>query len=306
MNIPKRHRGFCTDRFCSIGVAGAIAGGAALGAVGSYLGGQASASATNSATNAQRKQYKQTRKDLMPWQTSGANALAAYNERLGLTGDAGYTEPPMYDAFNRPAGSRLPRYEGQGDFEFNLEDDNVYRFARDQGLEAATRHANAGGHNNSGNILDELARRSAGYASQYQNDAFNRQLAGSRENFNRGISEYGINTDRANSLYNRGVGEYNMGAARNTDIYGRDQNYLNRLSNLSGGGQNAAAQLGGFGAQSASNQGGYQMMNAANQNSMYQGINNAAQGSIANYLAHDLYSNNPNMLYGGGVSGPFG
>jgi len=117
------------------------------------------------------------------------------------------------------------------------------------------------------------------------------------EMYNRGISDYGIGTDRANALYGRGAQEYGFDVGRNTDQYGRDQNYLSRLSDLSSGGQNAAAQLGGFGANTASNIGNIAMQNAANQTQMAQGVNNAIQGSISNYLTHDLYSNNPNMLY---------
>jgi hypothetical protein len=292
-------------------------------------------------------------------------------------------QTPMYDQFQAPEGSDLPTYtpgadlpqynaqgnvpeynaqgyvpgyNSTGQFNFNLENDPIYQFQLEEGLKAATRQANASNMSNSGGILDELQKRGTGIAGAYQDAAFQRQLAGSRENygrgvqdygidaargrelynrgaqdyginaardrevygrgvqdyginadrnntmFNRNISNYGIDTDRANQLYGRGVGEYGMDVSRNQDLYGRDQQYLNRLSALASGGQNAAAQLGGYGSSAAANAGQLGMQGGLAEANQWQGINNAVQGSIANYLTHDLYSNNP-YLMGGAYTG---
>ena len=321
-------------------------------------------------------------------------------------------DSPMYDPFSPPPGSQLPtytpgadlaqygatagaspytaqgyvpgytptqqspEYQSQGQFNFNLENDPIYQFQQQEGLQAAERKLNAMDMGNSGNILDALQKRGIGIAGQYQNEAFGRQLAGSQENygrgvqdysiadargadnynrnvqdynieagrgrelynrgaqdyginfdvnrdaynrgttdyginantnntmFNRGISNYGIGTDRANTEYGRGQNEWNLNQlGMNTDAYGREQNYLNRLAQLSGSGQNAAAQLGGFGASSAANMGSLGMQGGVAQANQYQGVNNAIQGSIGNYLTHDLYSNNPYLGYGGPTGG---
>jgi len=259
---------------------------------------------------------------------------------------------PMYNAFNAPPGSELPtytpgedlptynptagpaEYNSLGGFNFNLEDDEIYNFALQEGLDAATKQMNAQKMSNSGGILAELQKRGNLFAADYQDRAHARQLADSRENYGRNVQDYGINdarnrdiygrnvqdyginadrnnqmwnrnltnygidTDYANALYGRGVGEYGMGVSRNQDIYGRDQDYLNRLAMQSGGGQNAVAQLGGFGAGAAANIGQLGMAGGAADAQQYQGINNALQGSIANYLTHSLY-NNPGGAYVG-------
>jgi len=481
MLLKTRQRGFCADRFCSIGIGGAILGGAAIGGLTSILGGNKVKNAAEDAGEVSAQQYQQTRSDLSPWTASGGNALNAYDKALGLGGtwantpltgaewgksnpytqnhwsaqnlmdrapegyqisaynkyladfDKGEFTPnerqemPMYGQFAPPPGSELPtytpgadlaqynptagaspytaqgyvpgytpteqapEYQSQGQFNFDLQNDPIYQFQRDEALRATDRKYNAMDMGVSGNVLAALNDRAANVAGTYQNEAFGRQLAGSQENygrgvqdysiadargadnynrnvqdynidagrgreiygrgvqdyginfdvnrdaysrgaqdyginantnntmFNRGISNYGIGTDAANALYNRGQNEWNLNDyGMNQDIYGREQNYLNRLAAQSGGGQNAAAALGGFGANAASNIGQFGMAGGQAQANQYQGVNNAAQGSISNYLTHDLYSNNPylagnntnylgnNLDLGSGGSNPFG
>ena len=259
--------------------AAAIGGGAVIGAYGASQAGDASSGGSKDAIKASQYQTDRTRNDLFPWLQSGGNALNAYNNALGLGGS--YANTPLswneyIESDLAPSKNRKEAYEGYksrfdyGDFtpdggspagmdpfSFNLENDDIYNFAQDEGLRAATRRMAQGGHGNSGNILAELQNRSSGIASQYQNDAYGRQLGTHQQN------------------------------------YGQEQNYLNRLQNMSGSGQNAAAQMGGFGANAGANQGNISMQNAANQGQMYQGINNALQGGIGNYLQYDYLNNNP-------------
>ena len=228
-----------------------------------------------------------------------------------------------------------PEYQGTGDFVFNLEDDPGYQFARAEAERAVNRGQAGMGGFNSGNRLAELGDRIAGLASTYANDAFNRQFSTSRENYgrnltdynvnadrnrdlygrnltqfgldtdrnreiyNRNLTDFGMNRDRDNTIYNRRLTEHGLDVSRNQDIYGRDQNYLNRLQALSGVGQTSAAQTGQLGANVASDIGNYLMTNAANQgnaaNIRNQGLNNAVQGGISNYLTYDYLNRNPRL-----------
>ena len=258
--------------------------------------------------------YDKAIKRFDPYAQAGQNALATYEAGIG-------EQMPMYGEFNPQSGlpvysptAGMPEYENQGRFNFNLENDPVYQFSRDEALRAATRQANATGSGNSGNVLAELTRRAAGEASRYQNEAFNRQLAGSQENFGRGVTEYGIDADRNREMYNRGVtdygldtnrantlydrelGKYSADVARNQDMYGRNQNYLERLRGLSNTGMQAATNQAGNdiwwgGARAANFQGVGVPVNTSNQY-VAESINNAAQGYLQNSLLRD-YLNSP-------------
>jgi hypothetical protein len=264
----------------------AIGGAAAIGGFGASKAGKASADASKEAIEASKQANMYSRQDLQPWLNSGENALNAYNQALGL-GGAYENELMTWNEFansplapNKHKSKAYTNYvntfdqgqwipdgngpTGMDPFSFNLENDDIYQFAQDEGLRGAQRRMAQTGHGNSGNVFAELQNRSSGIASQYQNDAFNRQLGGYQQN------------------------------------YGQEQNYLNRLSGLSGGGQNAANTLAGYGGQSAANQGNIYMQDAANQGNMYQGMNNALQGGIGNYLTYDYLNNNPSPYSGSG------
>ncbi len=188
----------------------------------SLASGLLSHDATEGAIDEQRRQYDQTREDMAPWRNAGVNALSDLQ--------AGIAEDPAQ-------------------FDFNLEDDEVYKFGRDEALGAAERAMASRGYNNSGNMLNELARRAAGYASQYQNDAFNRQRG-----------EYGVN-------------------------YGAGQDKLNRLASLSGVGQTTATNLGHLGANAATNVGNLGIAQGEGWNNAIQGgISNSV---LNNYLRNN-------------------
>ena len=139
------------------------------------------------------RQYDQTRADYEPYRLSGENALSEYENRIAM---------PVEE------------------FEFNLEDDEIYQFQRDEALRASTRKMNSGGFQNSGNILTELQKTATGEAGRYQNDAYNRQ-------FNTSNANYGREFDRTNEYgYLAGLGmQANAGLAQaapynnNSDLY---------------------------------------------------------------------------------------
>ena len=216
-------------------------------------------------------QYDQTRKDLEPYRAAGTNALSTYQDQIG-----GYNQNlPQYGAADYTPG---------GEFNFDLQADQGFNFARDQAMQATTRQHAAQGGFNSGNVLTALSDRATGMASQYADQAFNRQMGQSRENFGRGLTDYGIRQDRA-------AQDYNIASGQERDLYGRDQNYLNRLQNLAGSGQSAAVQTGGFGAQNVGAQIGAEQFGTGS-------INNAIQGGMSNYLIGNYLNQQPYMTSG--------
>ena len=167
--------------------------GAIAGMVGgSLVGGLLANDAAKDASKSSSKATKQIRSDLTPYRDIGQWGIGEYQNAL-----TNYNPQP---------------------FEFNLENDPIYQFQRDEGLNAATRRMNSLGYGDSGNILDELQKRGTGIAGQYQDQAFGRQL-----------------------------GQHNTN-------YLQDQNMMDRYFNLGGMGQNAAAQMGVAGMQNANNQ----------------------------------------------------
>jgi len=237
-----------------MGIETAIAGGSiASGLLGSSGG---------VGTRERRKARQELRKNagiaagyLQPYEAIGREGLDQYTNALSPDTD-------IYNALSP-----------QGRFEFNLEEDPIYQYQRDQALQASTRGLNAAGHQVSGNLATELARVAAGEAGRYQDNAFRRQLSSSQENYGRGITEYDLEADR------------------NRDIYGRGQNYLNRLQGLGNMGAQAATGLSNiYGALGPSLAGVWQRTGDAKmaQNQYRnESINNAIQGGISNYLLAD-------------------
>jgi len=212
------------------GVATAIVGG-------SVVTGLLANDASKDATKSSSKANKQIRSDLTPYRDAGAWGIDRYQNAL--------------------ASPQQPR------FGFDLENDPIYQFSRDEGLGAATRRMNASGHGNSGNILAELQNRGNLFAAQYQDKAHDRQL-----------------------------GEYNMN-------YMQDQDLMDRYFNLAGMGQNAAVQTGVAGMQNAGNQAAADYYKAGSINNAVQGgvsnalqynyLNQPYQGATANSLNAPMY-----------------
>lgn len=183
----------------------------------SLASGYLSKEATEAGIDANMEQYEQTREDMEPWRLAGKKGLKKYAKLLG---------------------------QDTPDFEFSLEDDPVYQFQVDEALKATERAMAARGYSNSGNILRELQDTAIGEAGNYQNDAFNRQLATSQTNYGRDfdlINQYanlaGLGQSTTNALANAGANTANslsnlylqQGQGYNNAIQGAMQNYM--LSN---------------------------------------------------------------------------
>lgn len=227
-----------------------------------YLGGEAakesgriSAEATDRSLAESARQFDIGRADLAPYRQAGVNALAQYQGQLA------------------PPGATQPEFQGGQRFNFDLESDPGYRFAVGEAERGVNRTAATMGKLGSGNRLAAVGDRITGVASQYANDAYNRQYGQNRENYGRGLTEFGLDV------------------GRESDIYGRGQNYLNRLSGLAGVGQTATGQSGAAGSNYANSVSNILSANAANQanaaNTRYGGINNAIQGGIGNYISYN-------------------
>lgn len=307
-------------------VAASIIGGSLLSG---YLGGKASEAqagasqyATDVATGEQARQFDIQQENLAPYLESGVNALGLLSGELGMEDPnirarrseldsqiAGLESKTSYDSDARgmagagQAAGVLARVKSPEDiasereelvrlkaeraslgeagqqrgyqpepiaeeFEFNLEADPGYQFARDEAIRATNREMAGAGKYGSGNRLAAIADRVTGMASQYAGQAFGRQ-----------------------------AGEYGVNYARGGDIYGRRQDYLNRLSGLTGTGQTATAQSGAAGANMASAIGNIQMANAAQQGSAaankYGSYNQAIQGGVSNMMLYNQLKQPP-------------
>lgn len=280
-------------------VATAIVGGSLVtGYTGSQAAGEQSKSserASKRSIEEQRRQFDLQRGDTAPYREAGVNALRTLEGELQRPGD----DLPEYSY-----GGVQPEFTDRGRFQFDLESDPGYQFARDEGIRATSREMAGGGKYNSGNRMAAIADRVTGIASQYADQAFRRQLATSGENYGRGVQEYGFDVGREGTEYGRGLTEYGIESQREQDIYGRNQNYLNRLSALSGTGQTAVAQSGAAGSNMANAVGNINMANASAQGqaagTRYGAYNSAIQGGIQNYMLYNYM--NPS---GGGAGGGY-
>lgn len=169
-----------------------------------------------------------------PYQQAGQNALMQYIQGIGQN-------VPGADLPQFQYGGEIPAYQSTGQFQFDpsqLESNPAYQFRLNQGIEALNRGAAAGGNLNSGNRLAALMELGQGMASQEYENEFQRQLAGSNTNYQRGVTDYGLNAAREADQYGRAVTGYGLDTDRANNLYGRNQNYLNQLAGLSDMGLN--------------------------------------------------------------------
>ena len=279
----------------------------ALIAGSSLVSGYLANDAADDATDEIRRQYDQNRADMEPWRQAGVNALADYQEGINQPNNM-YGEftnnslVPQYQNTTAPP----PEYMDRSRFDFNMEEDEGYKFTRDQALQATDRMSRAGNGAFSVGQATALQDRAGGVASQWS-DMYRRAALGeSQANYGRSMAEYNADTSRNQDIYGRGVqdyslarqgnldqygrdvGQYSMGVARNTDDYNRTQNTLNRQQGLAGLGQTTMAGLGNQGASAANN--------IANINIGAAGATNAAiQGGMSNYLSYQDQQNNPGV-----------
>lgn len=185
-----------------------------------------------------------------PYQSAGQNALAQY--LAGIQQSA--PDLPTFSYSGDIPTTNLPQYSSYGQFQFDpsqLESNPAYQFRLNQGIEALNRGAGASGQLGSGNRLAALMNLGQGMASQEYADEWNRQFAGNQANYQRGVTDYGLNYGRAMDqygidrsreadLYSRALAQYGLDTDRSNTLYSRDQNYLNRLAGLSDMGFNIA------------------------------------------------------------------
>lgn len=164
------------------------------------------------------------------------------------------------DNRNIPLLEKLMR-AAPNEFNFQLEDDPGFNFIRDEALEAATRKLNAGGFQDSGNILAELQNRASGLAASNVNDQFARQLGAFTTN-------EGLRQQRIGNLSNL----VNLGAQASQNSANIRNQVASNLANAYIG----AAQQAQQGQQFALNS-----------------VNNAIQGGIANSMLADLINRRP-------------
>ncbi len=251
----------------AIGTGAAIIGSSVLGAVSSNNASSKAAKAQQRATDQsigeQRRQYDQNRKDMMPWRDAGVNALNQYEGMIGQ--DAG----------------AMPEFNNTTQFNFDLQADQGYNFARDEAIKATNRAAGAQGEFNSGNRLAAIADRVTGVASQFANDAYSRQLGQSKENYGRDLTNYGIKVDR------------------NKDLYGRGQDQMNRFASLANVGQTTSNAMANMGTQNSNAIGSYLTNNAANQGNLAMNnaanINNAFQSGASNWMLNNYLKKKPGV-----------
>lgn len=122
-----------------------------------------------------------------------------------------------------------------------------FQFARDQGLEAATRKLNAGGMGGSGNALAELTRLGTGYAMQDYGNQVDRlgRLTGQQQQFQLGQDQNANQATRNTNDYNLGLyktsNDFQLGSEQNAQTAQRDWWNANNQNNQFNLGQQRAA-----------------------------------------------------------------
>ncbi len=308
-------------------VAVAIAGGAIIGGVASMSAADKQASAAKDASAQTMAQYYQTRQDLAPWVNSGQTALSSLMNLSGLqngpltvpggaasTGQrptaaqfttykpqiTGYTPRPPESGLGQYAdvySGGKPIYSQQPVFNQTGYDAAMSRWqAAQQSAQGAPGGVNpnapasqqlAGATQNSP-LLAPFSLRDFQESPSYQFnlheglDAINKSAA-ARGNYYapqtlQDVAKY--SQGLAGNEFNNAYGMYNQ----------NQQNVWNRLFQLQGSGQNAAAQTGAFGA-NATNVSGQNMIGAGNaQAAGIVGAANAINGGVGDYYNQWLTS----------------
>lgn len=286
-----------------MGIAGAIAGGTAVaGLAGAAMTSSAAGSAADqqsasagAASAQQAAQYQQTRNDLMPYNTTGQNALSSINNNL-----AGYGTPDQtyinaanqnltYQSFNADKAQKL--YDSAAQIgsgpngQAALEATPGYQFTLSQGLQSAQNSAAARGLGVSGAAMKGAATYATGladntYQQQYNNAMGNAAAAQSTGNMYGNIATQDLNLNTANQ--------------------GNITNSYNKLLGTAQLGENAASMTGSLGQQSAAAQsalitgsGNAQAAGTVGSaNALSSGLTGAASGGSNAYYMNQLLSQN--------------
>lgn len=133
---------------------GSVAGGV-IGAFGASDAAATQAGAADDALSFQKKMYKQSRSDLMPYNEVGQDALYSLASLFGLPGEDGTVKPADYSSF------------------YSSPD---YQFAKTEGINALDASAAAKGSLLSGGQLKALEEYGSGLATQNYGNYVNRLL----------------------------------------------------------------------------------------------------------------------------------
>lgn len=182
-------------------VIGAAAGlvGTAMSNRGASRGADAASQAQLAAIDEQRRQYDQTREDMMPWLTAGRGALG--------------------------------RLEGLLANPDSIQNSAAYQWRFNQGLQGLDRSAAARGNLFSGGHHADVLGYGQGMASQEYTDQWNRLagLAGVGQTTASSLGTFG-----ANAASNVGNALGNIGQARQSMYQQQGQNYANLAYGLGG------------------------------------------------------------------------
>jgi hypothetical protein len=241
-----------------LGAAGfATLAAGALGAGASLYGSSQATKSADKAANLQLQQFQTTRGDLLPYNTTGQNALTgAYNIASGSPTGGG----PDYVSM---AQDMMPGQMTQAE----LEQTPGYQFTRAQGLKAVQGAAAARGLGVSGSSLKGAGDYVTGLADKTYLDQFN------------------VAQQRFGDILNL-----------NTAQQGNLQARFGRLSGLATIGESAAAGTGVAGTAAASTAGNYFNQAGLAGAAGTTGVNNALTGAANNYLAYNAYQNRTNAL----------
>ena len=248
-------------------VAAATVGAGVLGAGASLIGSSKASSAANNAAALQQQQYQTTRGDLLPYNTTGQNALSgAYNlAQSGPTGGG-----PDYIS---QANAIQP---GQMN-ETQLEATPGYQFDLTQGLQSTQSAAAARGLGVSGAALKGAATFATGLADNTYQNQFNVAQQRFANNLN-------LNTAQQGNLTNQ----------------------FNRYNSIATLGENAGAQTGAQGTQAAATAGNYLNQAGLASAAGTQGVANAVTGGVNSYLGYNALQQALNPTTGGYAQGPAG
>jgi hypothetical protein len=248
--------------------AAAIGGSAIIGGITSMIGSSQAAKSADKAANLAQARYTTTRGDLQPYNTAGQNLLSLGTSLASDRTGGG----PDYVSM---AGNMVPPQMTQAE----LEQTPGYQFTRDQGLKAVQSSAAARSLGVSGAAL----KGAAGYATGLANQTYKDQFNIAQQRFS---DVLGLNTAQQGNLTNQ----------------------FARVSNLTGLGENAAAQTGNTGATLANTAGNALIQSGVDTTAGFQGVNSAVTGGLQSYLNYSNYQSmidkmNSNQASGGIILG---
>lgn len=252
-------------------VGGTIAGGL-LSSKGAKSAAKTQANAADRASQVQQDMYEQTRQDLDPFRQAGTDALGRL---VGMTGSGNNYrgDPFQFNGSNEASYNSNPfQFNGGNQYtseqyqpsEFNFKESPGYQFRKQQGMDGIQSSAAASGGLLSGATLKALNNHNSNLASQEYNNAFNQYQTDENRRYSQYLGQEQLNQSQQGQAFNQYLqneglrsGQHQQAfqnwQSQDNNAYNRHQtdqnNQYNRLWNLVGVGQNAAAQQGNAGMQ---------------------------------------------------------